>query len=73
MTAPRSACCTRCEGEGEVLVLGRPGRFRVDLEAFEPSERFERCTRCDGSGVVTLCPHCGAPEVECACPAAHAA
>jgi RecJ-like exonuclease len=50
--------CSRCQGEGYILVMGQPGRFSSHSETYQPDESFEICSNCKGEGVLEVCTIC---------------
>jgi RecJ-like exonuclease len=51
-------CCPSCQGEGYMLMVGRPGKFSTALESYHPSEAFVRCDECAGEGEIEVCVVC---------------
>ncbi|MGL4610451.1 MAG: hypothetical protein ACRCYY_12365 [Trueperaceae bacterium] len=53
--------CPHCQGEGYMLMVGRPGMFSGRLESYHPSEAFMRCDECAGEGEIEVCVVCLEP------------
>jgi len=50
--------CSRCQGEGYLLSVGRPGEFSEQDMTFLPSESCSPCPECEGQGEIEVCVDC---------------